>query len=149
MNNPQGRTKILVAHALHFLPQVDYICTIADGRIMERGTYAESTANRGAFSKSVQQFGQSSERKRKKGRPKGTLTRLLHSRIGVTRGRKERWRCRLKCLQDVPRRWKWIHPDTRSLPFALVVTGCPGHGQLPARVLERTTVQLTRRTLCK
>ena len=57
VNNPEGRTKILVTHALHFLPQVDYICTIADGQIMERGTYAELMANRGVFSKFVQQFG--------------------------------------------------------------------------------------------
>jgi len=57
VNNPEGRTKILVTHALHFLPQVDYICTIADGQIMERGTYTELMANRGVFSKFVQQFG--------------------------------------------------------------------------------------------
>ena len=57
VNNPEGRTKILVTHALHFLPQVDYICTIADGQIMERGTYAELMANRGVLSKFVQQFG--------------------------------------------------------------------------------------------
>ena len=57
VNNPEGRTKILVTHALHFLPQVDYVCTIADGQIMERGTYAELMANRGVFSKFVQQFG--------------------------------------------------------------------------------------------
>ena len=57
VNNPEGRTKILVTHALHFLPQVDYICTFADGQIMERGTYAELMANHGVFSKFVKQFG--------------------------------------------------------------------------------------------
>jgi ABC-type multidrug transport system ATPase subunit len=57
MNNPEGRTKILVTHALHFLPQVDYIYTIADGQVMERGTYVELMANRGVFSKFVKEFG--------------------------------------------------------------------------------------------
>ena len=57
VNNIAGRTKILVTHALHFLPQVDYIYTIADGQIKERGTYSELMANRGVFSKFVKEFG--------------------------------------------------------------------------------------------
>ena len=61
MKNPEGRTKILVTHALHFLPQVDYIYTIADGRIMERGTYAELIANGGVFSKFLKEFGSKQE----------------------------------------------------------------------------------------
>lgn len=35
-----GKTRILVTHTLHFLPQVDYILTIADGRIAEVKTVA-------------------------------------------------------------------------------------------------------------
>jgi ABC-type Fe3+/spermidine/putrescine transport system ATPase subunit len=46
-----GKTRILVTHALHFLPQVDYIYTIADGRIAERGTYRELMSNNGEFSR--------------------------------------------------------------------------------------------------
>jgi len=61
MNNPEGRTKILVTHALHFLPQVDYIYTIADGQIMERGTYTELMANDGVFSKFLKEFGSKRE----------------------------------------------------------------------------------------
>ena len=57
MNNLEGRTKILVIHTLHFLPQVDYIYTIADGQVMERGTYVELMANHGVFSKFVKGFG--------------------------------------------------------------------------------------------
>lgn len=34
-NSSSGKTRILVTHALHFLPQVDYILTIVDGRIAE------------------------------------------------------------------------------------------------------------------
>ena len=64
MNNPEGRTKILVTHALHFLPQVDYIYTVSDGRIMERGTYGELIANDGVFSKFVREFGSKQEEER-------------------------------------------------------------------------------------
>lgn len=52
-----GKTRILVTHALHFLPEVDYIYTLVDGRIAERGTYTELMANDGAFSKFVSEFG--------------------------------------------------------------------------------------------
>jgi len=52
-----GKTRILVTHALHFLPEVDYIYTLVDGRIAERGTYTELMANDGAFSKFVAEFG--------------------------------------------------------------------------------------------
>ncbi|KDQ57208.1 hypothetical protein JAAARDRAFT_35814 [Jaapia argillacea MUCL 33604] len=56
-NAPEGKTRVLVTHALHFLPQVDYIFTVVDGRIAERGTYVELMANDGPFSKFVQEFG--------------------------------------------------------------------------------------------
>ena len=57
MNNSEGRTKILVTHALHFLPQVDYIYTVSEGQVMERGNYAELMENDGVFSKFVKEFG--------------------------------------------------------------------------------------------
>jgi hypothetical protein len=57
MNSLEGRTKILVTHALHFLPQVDYIYTIADGQVMERGTYVELMANHSVSFKFVKEFG--------------------------------------------------------------------------------------------
>ncbi|EGN97738.1 hypothetical protein SERLA73DRAFT_111068 [Serpula lacrymans var. lacrymans S7.3] len=57
--NLEGKTRVLVTHALHFLPQVDYIYTLLDGRIAERGTYSELMANDGAFSKFVCEFGSS------------------------------------------------------------------------------------------
>lgn len=53
-----GKTRVLVTHALHFLPQVDLIYTMVDGRIAERGTYDELVARRdGAFSKFIEEFG--------------------------------------------------------------------------------------------
>ena len=56
--NPGGRkTRILVTHAIHFLPRVDYIYTMVDGRIAERGTYTELMGNGGEFAKFVTEFG--------------------------------------------------------------------------------------------
>ena len=51
-----SKTRILVTHSLRLLPKVDYIITIADGRINERGTYAELIASGGPFSKFVIEF---------------------------------------------------------------------------------------------
>jgi len=55
------KTRILVTHALHFLPFVDVIYTIENGEIKERGGYAELMANNGVFAKFVTEFGTSSE----------------------------------------------------------------------------------------
>lgn len=53
----QGKTRILVTHALHFLPYVDYVYVMFEGQIVERGTYAELISNEGAFARFVQEFG--------------------------------------------------------------------------------------------
>ncbi|PIL29785.1 ATP-binding cassette transporter [Ganoderma sinense ZZ0214-1] len=53
----QGKTRILVTHALHFLPQVDYIYTMAEGKIGEHGTYADLMAAEGDFARFVNEFG--------------------------------------------------------------------------------------------
>lgn len=55
--NSSKKTRVLVTHALHFLPQVDYIYAMADGRIAERGTYEELMKNNGEFSKFFTEFG--------------------------------------------------------------------------------------------
>lgn len=52
-----GKTRILVTHALHFLPQVDYIYTMIDGHVSEHGTYAELMAANSAFARFVNEFG--------------------------------------------------------------------------------------------
>jgi ABC-type multidrug transport system ATPase subunit len=57
LNSSQGKTRILLTHALHFLPQVDYILSMVGGRIAERGTYAELVSKSGEFSKFVEEFG--------------------------------------------------------------------------------------------
>jgi len=51
-----SKTCILVTHSLQLLPRVDYIITIADGKVNERGTYAELIASGGPFSKFVTEF---------------------------------------------------------------------------------------------
>ncbi|KAH7925483.1 ABC transporter [Leucogyrophana mollusca] len=65
-NNSAGKTRILVTHALHFLPEVDYIYTLVDGRIAERGTYSELMSNDGAFSKFIAEFGSKEDSKKEK-----------------------------------------------------------------------------------
>ncbi|KZT07645.1 P-loop containing nucleoside triphosphate hydrolase protein [Laetiporus sulphureus 93-53] len=57
----QGRTRVLVTHALHFLPQVDFIYTIVDGHISEAGTYAELMAAEGEFARFAREFGAKEE----------------------------------------------------------------------------------------
>lgn len=64
-NSLSNKTRILVTHALHFLPQVDYILTIVDGTIAERGTYQELMANGGEFARFVNEFGSKEETEEK------------------------------------------------------------------------------------
>lgn len=56
----KGKTILLVTHALHFLPRVDYICYMSEGRIREQGTHEELTRTEGAFQNLVRHFGNES-----------------------------------------------------------------------------------------
>jgi len=51
-----GANRILVTHALHFLPKVDYIYFMVDGHIAERGTFEEMMTNGGEFSRTFDEF---------------------------------------------------------------------------------------------
>ncbi|XVF23465.1 hypothetical protein REPUB_Repub13aG0041200 [Reevesia pubescens] len=46
-----GRTTIVIAHRLNAIKKVDSIAFVADGKVMDRGTYAQLKNQQGAFSK--------------------------------------------------------------------------------------------------
>lgn len=52
-----GRTRILVTHALHFLPFCDHILVMDNGRIAESGTYQDLVAADGEFARFAREFG--------------------------------------------------------------------------------------------
>src|SRR5260370_6617568 len=53
----RGITVILVTHTIHFLSQVDYIYTMNNGVITERGTYKELVSRGGDFARLDLEFG--------------------------------------------------------------------------------------------
>ncbi|KAJ7086116.1 ABC protein [Mycena belliarum] len=53
----QGKTVILVTHALHFLSQCDYIYTLEGGSISEHGSYQHLLDKKGEFARLDQEFG--------------------------------------------------------------------------------------------
>lgn len=54
----KDKTRILVTHALHFLPQVDYVICLDHGKITQQGTYAELMADdTGPFAEIFREFG--------------------------------------------------------------------------------------------
>lgn len=53
----QGKSVILVTHALHFLSNCDYIYALHDGSIAEHGTYQQLIARRGEFARLDKEFG--------------------------------------------------------------------------------------------
>lgn len=53
----RGKTVLLVTHALHFLPQVDYIYALQAGQVVEEGTYSDLVSSHGPFSRMVAEFG--------------------------------------------------------------------------------------------
>lgn len=58
---------MLVTHALHFLPSVDYIICIDGGKIRQQGTYEELIADHdGAFAELVRDFGGGAQEKKEK-----------------------------------------------------------------------------------
>jgi ABC-type multidrug transport system ATPase subunit len=53
----KDKTRVLVTHALHFLPLVDHILVMENGAIAEEGTYTELVKAGGSFSQLIKQFG--------------------------------------------------------------------------------------------
>jgi ABC-type proline/glycine betaine transport system ATPase subunit len=68
-----GKTRILVTHALHFLPLVDRILVMDNGKIAEEGTYNELVQQGGAFSRLVKQFGAQDDTEVEKERDESVL----------------------------------------------------------------------------
>lgn len=60
-NKDSGKTRILVTHALHFLPQVDFIYVVDEGTIAEQGTYNELMDRGDAFARFINEFGSSEQ----------------------------------------------------------------------------------------
>ncbi|KAH8995028.1 ABC transporter [Lactarius akahatsu] len=56
LDNSSSATRILVTHALHFLPKVDHIYFMADGRITEHGSFDEMMANGDDFARTFDEF---------------------------------------------------------------------------------------------
>ena len=56
LDGSSGATRILVTHAIHFLPKVDHIYFMVDGHITERGTFDEMMANRDGFARLFDEF---------------------------------------------------------------------------------------------
>ncbi len=52
----KGKSILVVTHQLQYLPNVDSIITLANGRISEEGTYSELMASRGAFFKLISEY---------------------------------------------------------------------------------------------
>ena len=52
-----NKTRILVTHQLHFLPMVDYILVLKEGRITEQGSFENLIAANGEFSKLMDSYG--------------------------------------------------------------------------------------------
>nr|GAT50189.1 ABC protein [Mycena chlorophos] len=57
----EGRTVILVTHALHFLSQCNYIYMFDGGAIAEHGTYEQLLIRQGEFARLDQEFGGGAE----------------------------------------------------------------------------------------
>ncbi|BEI87985.1 uncharacterized protein CcaverHIS019_0107030 [Cutaneotrichosporon cavernicola] len=68
-----GKTVVLVTHALHFLPQVDYVYMIQHGHVVEEGTYDALLASEGPFRRLVKEFGGTDAKQEEDGREEGAI----------------------------------------------------------------------------
>lgn len=56
-----GKTRVLVTNQLHFLPQVDHIILVSEGRVKEEGTFEELSENGVLFKKLMENAGKMEE----------------------------------------------------------------------------------------
>uniref|UniRef100_A0A673UDD6 Multidrug resistance-associated protein 1 n=1 Tax=Suricata suricatta TaxID=37032 RepID=A0A673UDD6_SURSU len=52
----KDKTRLLITHSIHFLPQVDEIVVLGNGTVLEKGSYSTLLANRGVFAKILKTF---------------------------------------------------------------------------------------------
>ncbi|XP_038183156.1 ATP-binding cassette sub-family C member 2 [Arvicola amphibius] len=52
----KGKTRILVTHSIHFLPQVDEIIVLGNGTVLEKGSYRDLLSKKGVFAKNLKTF---------------------------------------------------------------------------------------------
>ncbi|XP_069315906.1 ATP-binding cassette sub-family C member 2 isoform X2 [Eulemur rufifrons] len=52
----KGKTRLLVTHSIHFLPQVDEIVVLGNGTMLEKGSYSALLAKKGVFAKNLKTF---------------------------------------------------------------------------------------------
>lgn len=52
----RGKTRVLVTHGIGFLPQVDHIVVIVDGKVTEMGSYQELLKQNGAFAEFLRNY---------------------------------------------------------------------------------------------
>ncbi|KAH9262238.1 hypothetical protein BASA82_000739 [Batrachochytrium salamandrivorans] len=52
-----GKTRLLVTHQLHFLPSVDYILVMENGRIASQGTYQDLSETSASFAEMMKNYG--------------------------------------------------------------------------------------------
>lgn len=50
------QTRVLVTHGITFLPKVDKIVVMKNGKITEQGTYAQLLENKGEFNEFLLQY---------------------------------------------------------------------------------------------
>uniref|UniRef100_A0A4W3K5P2 ATP-binding cassette, sub-family C (CFTR/MRP), member 3 n=1 Tax=Callorhinchus milii TaxID=7868 RepID=A0A4W3K5P2_CALMI len=53
----KGKTRVLVTHGVSFLPQVDHIVVLVDGRVSEQGSYQQLLERQGAFAEFLHTYG--------------------------------------------------------------------------------------------
>ncbi|KAM4692498.1 LOW QUALITY PROTEIN: ATP-binding cassette sub-family C member 3 [Rhinophrynus dorsalis] len=52
----RGKTRVLVTHGISFLPQVDHIVVMVDGKVTEMGSYQELLKQNGAFAEFLRNY---------------------------------------------------------------------------------------------
>ncbi|XP_039105180.1 canalicular multispecific organic anion transporter 1 isoform X5 [Hyaena hyaena] len=52
----KDKTRLLITHSIHFLPQVHEIVVLGNGTILEKGPYSTLLANKGVFAKILKTF---------------------------------------------------------------------------------------------